>query len=72
MTTSSHTFYIDIDASTTCCHGCAYCYANFNNDKVKLQNSRHIQTSTLLTGELQNDDVIKERKVFSLKSDGLF
>lgn len=47
-------------------------YANFNNEKVKNQSSRHIKTSSLLSGELTEDDVIKVRKVSLLKSYGLF
>ena len=55
-----------------CYYNCAYCYANFNNEKVRSQSSKHHKNSSLLIGDLSEDDVIKIRKVGLLKSHRLF
>ena len=53
--------------SNTCLNGCKYCYANFNDEKVKENVRLYNQASPLLCGNITSDDKITDRKVKSLK-----
>lgn len=52
----------DIGVYNTCKHFCKYCYANFDEKAVKNNSSKHNPNSSLLIGELEEDDVIRIRK----------
>lgn len=52
---------VDIGAYNSCKSFCRYCYANFDENKVKENCLLHSDDSSLLVGEIKSGDVIKER-----------
>ena len=52
----------DIGVYNTCAHLCKYCYANYDEKKIREWMKQHDPTSSLLIGHLKEDDILVERK----------
>ena len=52
---------VDIGVYNSCGHFCKYCYANYDEKKVCAHFKKHNKNSSLLIGDLEEEDIIKVR-----------
>lgn len=52
---------VDIGYYNSCNHLCKYCYANYDEKEINNNIKKHNKKSSILIGELESDDIIKER-----------
>lgn len=58
---------VEVGSYDTCPNGCRYCYANFNDEKVRKNKKHYDADSPLLCGSIHPEDKITDRKMKSVK-----
>ena len=57
---------VEVGTYNTCRHGCVYCYANYSPEAVRRACAAYDPDSPILCGNIGRDDVVTDRKMFSL------